>query len=76
MKEMIVNLTADETVIVEYIKKKGFINNKLSREELGFSKDKNTYIFNSLLRKQGVEKIGSGNQIKYVLRLENNKQNL
>jgi ATP-dependent DNA helicase RecG len=66
-------LTADETVIVDYIKKNGFINNKLSREELGFTKDKNTYVFNSLLRKQIVEKVGSGNQIKYVLRVENSK---
>jgi predicted HTH transcriptional regulator len=64
------SLTNDETVIVEYIEKNGFINNKLSREKLGFTKDKNTYIFNSLLRKQVVDKTGIGNQIKYVLRVQ------
>jgi ATP-dependent DNA helicase RecG len=62
-----VKLNDEEINILEFIKKNGYINNTLSRTELGINKHRGVDLFNSLLLKSKIVRIGSGNQIKYIL---------
>lgn len=62
-----IDLTKDETKIIKYIRENEYITNKLSREELHFSKDRSISLFNSLIKKQFIRKEGCGNRVKYVL---------
>lgn len=62
-----IDLTKDETKIIKYIRENEYITNKLSREELHFSKDRSISLFNSLIKKQFIRKEGFGNRVKYVL---------
>ena len=62
-----VDLSNDELKIIDFIKIKGYISNNLSRQGLGFSKDKNISLFNSLIKKGIIKKEGSGNKVIYKL---------
>lgn len=61
-------INEDEITIIEYIEKHGFINNKTSREKFGFGKDKNVNLFNLLMEKNKIERIGIGSSTKYILK--------
>ena len=65
-----VKLDDDETKILNYIISHGFITNSLCRSELDLKKHKSIRVFNSLMKKEKIEKVGSGNQIKYILKQE------
>lgn len=67
-----IKLSDDEIKILEFIKKKGYINNTLSRTELGIKKHRSVDLFNSLLLKNKIVRTGSGNKIKYILSEEEN----
>ena len=62
-----VRLSDDEIKVLEFIKEKGYINNTLSRTELGIKKHRSVDLFNSLLLKNKIVRLGSGNKIKYIL---------
>ncbi len=63
-----VKLNEDEIKILSYIQQNGFITNAVSREKLGLTKHRSTDLFNSLVLKEKIERIGGGNQTKYILR--------
>ena len=65
-----VRLNEDETKIINYIVNHGFITNSLCRSELDLKKHKSVKLFNSLVKKEKIEKVGTGNQIKYILKHE------
>jgi predicted HTH transcriptional regulator len=62
-----VNLSEDELKVIDFIKTNGYISNTISRQNLGFSKDKNIRLFNSLIKKGIIEKEGAGNRLIYKL---------
>ena len=62
-----IKLSSYEIRILEFIKENGYINNKLSREKLGIKKHRSVYLFNSLLLKNKIFKIGTGNKVRYIL---------
>ena len=62
-----VKLDEDENKILNYIIRHGFITNSLCRTELDLKKHKSVKLFNSLMKKEKIEKVGIGNQIKYIL---------
>lgn len=57
----------DEIKIIYYIKENNSINNQQSRENFGFGKDKNVSLFNSLIEKGLIKKVGNGKYTKYDL---------
>ncbi|PRR81781.1 RNA-binding domain-containing protein [Clostridium vincentii] len=61
-------LDDDETRILNYIVKNGFITNLLCRTELHLKKHKSVRLFNSLMKKEKIEKLGDGNKVKYALK--------
>ena len=61
------DLTQDELKVIEYIKNNGSINNKQSRDTLGFGKDKNVSLFNTLIKKGKIKKQGAASSTRYVL---------
>lgn len=63
-----IKLDEDEIKILNYIEIHGFITNSLCRSELDLKKHKSVKLFNSLINKEKIEKSGSGNQIKYILK--------
>ena len=63
-----VKLNEDEIKILSYIQQNGFITNAVSREKLGLTKHRSTDLFNSLVLKEKIERIGGGKQTKYILR--------
>lgn len=63
----IVELSPDELLIVDYIIKNKFITNSLARSELNFSKTTASRIFNKLINKGKIIRIGSGAQVKYII---------
>ena len=63
-----VKLNEDEIKILSYIQQNGFITNAVSREEFGLTKHRSTDLFNSLLLKEKIERIGGGNQNQYILK--------
>lgn len=65
-----VKLDDDETKILNYIISHGFITNSLCRSELDLKKHKSVRVFNSLMKKEKIDKVGSGNKIKYILKQE------
>lgn len=62
-----IKLNSDEIRILDFIKENGYINNKLSREELGIKKHRSVDLFNSLLLKNKIIKTGTGNKVVYML---------
>ncbi|WP_434798719.1 ATP-binding protein [Terrisporobacter vanillatitrophus] len=62
-----IKITDEENKIIEFIKSNGFINRSLSEEKLGFKKNKNLNLCNSLIRKGVIKKVGTSNKIKYML---------
>lgn len=50
------SLNEDEIKIIDYIKKNRSINNQQGRDHLGFGKDKNVALFNSLIKKRKIRK--------------------
>lgn len=62
-----IKLNDEELKILEFIKKNGYINNTLSRTELGIKKHRSVDLFNSLLLKNKIVRTGAGNKIKYIL---------
>lgn len=62
-----IKITDEENKIIEFIKSNGFINRSLSEEKLGFKKNKNLNLCNSLIKKGVIKKVGTSNKIKYVL---------
>ena len=65
-----VKLDEDENKILNYIISHGFITNSLCRTELDLKKHRSVKLFNSLMKKERIEKVGTGNQIKYILKQE------
>lgn len=65
-----VKLDEDENKILNYIISHGFITNSLCRTELDLKKHKSVKLFNSLMKKEKIDKVGIGNQIKYILKQE------
>ena len=61
------SLSEDEIKLIDYIKKNGSINNQQSRDNLGFGKDKNVSLFNSLIKRGKIKKEGSSSSTRYIL---------
>ncbi|GAB6169098.1 hypothetical protein JCM1393_15580 [Clostridium carnis] len=61
------DLSKDEQLIVDYIIKNKFITNSLARSDLKLSKTTASRIFNKLISKDKIVRLGSGSQIKYVI---------
>lgn len=61
------SLSEDEIKLIDYIKKNGSINNQQSRDNLGFGKDKNVDLFNSLIKKGKIRKEGASSSTRYLL---------
>ncbi|OOP72092.1 RNA-binding domain-containing protein [Clostridium beijerinckii] len=61
------SLNEDEIKIIDYIKKNGSINNQQGRDHLGFGKDKNVALFNSLIKKGKIRKEGASSSTRYLL---------
>ncbi|MGL5353548.1 MAG: ATP-binding protein, partial [Clostridium sp.] len=57
----------DEKLIINYINKNQFITNSLARSELNFSKTTASRVFNRLINKKKIIRIGSGTKIKYII---------
>lgn len=64
-----IDINQNEEKIIEFIKKNGFISNKLSREKLGFTKGKSTELFKSLLLKGLIVSCGIGKGTTYKLKV-------
>lgn len=62
-----ISYNEDEIKIIDYIENHGDISNQTSREKLGFNKHKNVNLFNSLMKKGKIIKVGTGSSIKYIL---------
>ncbi|EOR28075.1 putative transcriptional regulator [Clostridium sartagoforme AAU1] len=62
-----IGLSRDEQLIFDYIVKNKFITNSLARNELKLSKTTASRIFNKLIDKDKIIRIGSGSQIKYII---------
>ena len=62
------SLSEDEIKLIDYIKKNGSINNQQSRDSLGFGKDKNVSLFNSLIKRGKIKKEGSSSSTRYILK--------
>ena len=62
------DLTEEENKILDYIELNGSITNEESRNNLGFSKDKNVRIFKSLMKKERIRKVGASSATKYILK--------
>ena len=63
-----IDLNDDEMQIITLTKKVGYVSNSTARKDLGFSKDKNITLFNSLLEKDILYKEGSGKKTIYKLK--------
>ncbi|MDR3598414.1 RNA-binding domain-containing protein [Clostridium sp.] len=63
-----VKLNEDEIKVLNYIQQNGFITNAASREEFGLTKHRSTDLFNSLVLKEKIERVGGGNQTQYILK--------
>ena len=63
-----VKLNETELKILDCIKEIGFITNTISREKFGLTKHRSTNIFNSLILKEKIERVGVGSQTKYILK--------
>jgi len=61
------SLSEDEIKIIDYIKKNGSINNQQSRDNLGFGKDKNIDLFNSLIKKRMIRKEEASSSTRYLI---------
>lgn len=57
----------EEKLIINYINNNKFITNLISRNELGFSKTTASRLFNRLIKKGVIVRIGSGSKIKYII---------
>ncbi|EJO5347715.1 putative DNA binding domain-containing protein [Clostridium botulinum] len=57
----------EEKVIINYINNNKFITNLIARNELGFSKTTASRLFNRLIEKGVIIRIGSGSKIKYII---------
>lgn len=66
--ENIDNLTPEEKKVLEFILKNKKISNKEAREKLDFSKHGATDMFNNLIQKEYIEKIGSGKGTYYIMK--------
>lgn len=62
-----IELSTEEQLIFDYIIKNKFITNSLVRSELKLSKTTASRLFNKLISKEKIIRIGSGSQIKYVI---------
>jgi ATP-dependent DNA helicase RecG len=62
------DITDDERKVLDFIKQNTYINRSLSESHLGFNKNKNLKIVNSLIRKGLIKKIGTSHKIKYVFK--------
>lgn len=62
-----IEISSDERLIIDYIMKNEFITNSLARNELNFSKTTANRIFNKLINKGKIIRIGSGAQTKYII---------
>ena len=65
-KYMLSSMFEAENKILNHIIIYGFITNSLCRTELDLKKHKSVKLFNSLMKKAKIEKVGIGNQIKYI----------
>ncbi|MGL5085179.1 MAG: ATP-binding protein [Clostridium sp.] len=61
-------LTDDENRILQYIVDKGSINNEESRSNFKFGKHKNVSLFNKLIKKGYIDKVGNGSATKYIIK--------
>ncbi|EKO1912950.1 putative DNA binding domain-containing protein [Clostridium botulinum] len=57
----------EEKLIINYINNNKFITNLIARNELGFSKTTASRLFNRLIKKGVIVRIGSGSKIKYII---------
>lgn len=62
--------TSEEQLIIDYISKCKSITNSLARNELGFSKTTVSRLFNKLINKEVIIRMGSGSHVKYVFKAE------
>lgn len=60
-------LIEDERPVLEFMRSNGFINRSLSEKNLGFTKNKNLKVCNSLIKKGFIKKIATSNKVAYVL---------
>lgn len=61
-------LNENERLLIYYIINNEYINNKISREQLGLTKSASINAFNNLIKKGIIEKIGASSSTKYILK--------
>ena len=67
------SLSDEQLKVIELINENGFISSKIATDRLGISKRKSVIIFNSLIDKGIIDRIGAGSSTRYVLKEENKK---
>ena len=67
------SLSEEQLKVIEFIRENGFISSKIATDKLGISKRKSVIIFNSLIDKGIVERVGAGSNTKYILKNEKQK---
>lgn len=67
------SLSDEQLKVIELINENGFISSKIATDRLGISKRKSVIIFNSLIDKGIIDRIGAGSSTRYVLKEENEK---
>ena len=66
-------MSDEQLKVIELINENGFISSKIATDRLGISKRKSVIIFNSLIDKGIIDRIGAGSSTRYVLKEENEK---
>lgn len=65
--KVVSNLTEQEQIIVEYIKKYNFIRRSTVEDILDVKKTRASMIINSMIEKKLIKNVGVGSSSKYVL---------
>lgn len=62
------NLSKDESLVMDFVSKNGYITTKLAIEILDMNKSKARKVFDLLVGMGKLEKIGSGPKTRYILK--------
>lgn len=64
------SLSDEQLKVIKLIKENGFISSKIATDRLGISKRKSIIIFNSLIDKGIICRVGAGSNTRYILKEE------
>ncbi len=67
------SLSDEQLKVITLIKENGFISSKIATDRIGISKRKSVIIFNSLINRGIIDRVGAGSNTRYVLKEENKK---